>query len=81
MALVLCPECGEETLDRLTNCPLCDEPLAEEKQQTKPIINEVAELKVMDPAVGSGHFLLVAFDLLLDMYKEQFFALYFKERK
>jgi len=34
MALVLCPECGEETLDRLTNCPLCDKPLAEERQQT-----------------------------------------------
>ena len=34
MALVLCPECGEETLDRLTNCPLCNEPLAEDKQQT-----------------------------------------------
>ena len=33
MALVLCPECGEETLDRLTNCPLCDEPLAEERRQ------------------------------------------------
>ncbi|MEN8730850.1 MAG: hypothetical protein AB1Z51_13790 [Desulfuromonadales bacterium] len=35
MALVLCPECGEETLDRLTNCPLCEEPLAEEKQQIR----------------------------------------------
>ena len=34
MALVLCPECGEETVDRLTKCPLCDEPLAEERQPT-----------------------------------------------
>ena len=34
MALVLCPECGEETLDRLTNCPLCDEPLAIKRPQT-----------------------------------------------
>ena len=33
MALVLCPECGEETLDRLTNCPLCEEPLAEGPRQ------------------------------------------------
>ena len=33
MALVLCPECGEETLDRLTNCPLCDEPLAMGQRQ------------------------------------------------
>ena len=35
MALVLCPECGEETLDRLTNCPLCDKPLAEEQQTSE----------------------------------------------
>jgi hypothetical protein len=42
MALVLCPECGEETLDRLTNCPLCDEPLAEERQPT----NEATKLLV-----------------------------------
>ena len=34
MALVFCPECGEETLDRLTNCPLCDEPLTEGRQPT-----------------------------------------------
>ena len=27
MALVFCPECGEETLDQLNNCPLCDKPL------------------------------------------------------
>ena len=40
MALVLCPECGEETLDRLTNCPLCDKPLAEERKQT----NEATKL-------------------------------------
>jgi len=35
MALVLCPECGEETLDRLTNCPLCDKPLAEKPQTSE----------------------------------------------
>jgi len=27
MALVLCPECGEETLDQLVNCPICANPL------------------------------------------------------
>jgi len=42
MALVLCPECGEETLDRLTNCPLCDKPLAEERPQK----NEATRLLV-----------------------------------
>ena len=31
----------------------------------------VSDLKAFDPAVGSGHFLLVAFDLLLEMYKEE----------
>ena len=36
-----------------------------------PIISEVADLKVLDPAVGSGHFLVVAFDLLMDIYKEE----------
>jgi type II restriction/modification system DNA methylase subunit YeeA len=36
-----------------------------------PIIKDVIELKVLDPAVGSGHFLVVAFDLLVQMYKEE----------
>ena len=27
MSLVLCQECGEETLDQLANCPHCDEPI------------------------------------------------------
>ncbi len=36
-----------------------------------PIIQDVTELKVLDPAVGSGHFLVVAFDLLMQMYQEE----------
>lgn len=35
MALVLCPECGEETLDRLDTCPVCDKPLAEGLKRTR----------------------------------------------
>lgn len=31
----------------------------------------VRELKILDPAVGSGHFLVVAFDLLFAMYNEE----------
>ena len=31
MAMILCSECGEETLDQLNNCPICDQPLAKEK--------------------------------------------------
>ncbi|WP_372716081.1 BREX-6 system adenine-specific DNA-methyltransferase PglX [Novipirellula sp.] len=31
----------------------------------------VRELKILDPAVGSGHFLIVAFDLLYALYEEE----------
>ncbi|USQ82557.1 BREX-6 system adenine-specific DNA-methyltransferase PglX [Streptomyces phaeoluteigriseus] len=31
----------------------------------------VRELKLLDPAVGSGHFLVVAFDLLVALYREE----------
>jgi hypothetical protein len=31
----------------------------------------VAEITLIDPAAGSGHFLIEAFDLLFDMYKEE----------
>jgi len=34
MALVLCPECGEETLDQLVNCPICANPLDSSKSST-----------------------------------------------
>jgi hypothetical protein len=47
--------------------------LVEPQEPTKDdaIIKDVTELKVLDPAVGSGHFLVVAFDLLMQMYKEE----------
>jgi uncharacterized protein (DUF983 family) len=35
MALVLCPECGEETLDQMVSCPVCDKPLAAEQNQDR----------------------------------------------
>jgi hypothetical protein len=35
MALVLCPECGEETLDQLVSCPLCNVPLAANQQNDR----------------------------------------------
>jgi hypothetical protein len=31
----------------------------------------VREMKILDPAVGSGHFLVVAFDLLMALYREE----------
>lgn len=33
--------------------------------------DSVRDLKILDPAVGSGHFLVVAFDLLFALYKEE----------
>ncbi len=33
--------------------------------------DSVRDLKILDPAVGSGHFLVVAFDLLVALYKEE----------
>jgi hypothetical protein len=33
--------------------------------------DSVRDLKLLDPAVGSGHFLVVAFDLLLALYREE----------
>jgi len=31
----------------------------------------IRELKILDPALGSGHFLVVAFDLLFSLYQEE----------
>ncbi|MBW1700381.1 MAG: N-6 DNA methylase [Deltaproteobacteria bacterium] len=43
----------------------------EENPPIERELKKAIEIKLMDPAVGSGHFHLVAFDLLLDMYKEE----------
>jgi hypothetical protein len=43
----------------------------ENQEPSDPIISDITELKVLDPAVGSGHFHVVAFDLLMQMYKEE----------
>lgn len=36
-----------------------------------PLISEVAEIKLLDPACGSGHILVEGFDLLFAMYTEE----------
>lgn len=55
-------------------------PLREKLDYLVPVQNDfrpperhlsVGDLKVFDPACGSGHFLLGAFDLLLDMWQEE----------
>lgn len=44
---------------------------SELKTQNSPLISEVAHLKLLDPASGSGHILVEGFDLLYAMYREE----------
>src|SRR5205085_2142767 len=37
----------------------------------KPAVTDLASLTLLDPCVGSGHFLREAFDMLVAMYREQ----------
>ncbi len=45
------------------------QPIPEDAVEHAP--DSVRELKILDPAVGSGHFLVVAFDLLVALYREE----------
>jgi hypothetical protein len=45
------------------------QPLPEDAVAQAP--SSVRDLKLLDPAVGSGHFLVVAFDLLFALYQEE----------
>ncbi|MCS3632319.1 hypothetical protein GGP55_002935 [Salinibacter ruber] len=38
---------------------------------TGPIFDDLSELELFDPAAGSGHILVVGFDLLMEMYRER----------
>lgn len=70
---------GQLWLDLNPHSPLKDkmkyrvEP-AEGNPPAEPIIKEAAELKLLDPASGSSHILVEAFDLLFDMYKEEYYT-------
>ena len=44
---------------------------ATDNDPTEPIFDELSELKLFDPAAGSGHILVVGFDLLMEMYRER----------
>lgn len=35
MSQVICPKCGENTIDRLSNCPVCNEPLVEGQKRNE----------------------------------------------
>src|SRR6266545_604051 len=56
---------ADESVDRLCRflVPLPSRPLPRAKKSPR-------EMKVLDPACGSGHFLLYAFDVLFAMYRE-----------
>ena len=41
---------------------------------SEPIISEVSQLTLIDPAVGSGHILVEGFDLLFQMYMEEYYT-------
>lgn len=45
------------------------QPIPDDAMATAP--DTVRGLKILDPAVGSGHFLVVAFDLLFALYQEE----------
>jgi len=45
------------------------QPLPEDAVKQAP--ESVRDLKILDPAVGSGHFLVVALDLLVALYREE----------
>ena len=46
----------------------------ESDQVSEPIISEVSQLTLIDPAVGSGHILVEGFDLLYQMYMEEYYT-------
>ena len=45
------------------------QPIPDDAVEQAP--ESVRELRILDPAVGSGHFLVVAFDLLVALYREE----------
>ncbi len=62
--LDLNPDSGLKTnMDYLVDNPDAASPV--------PLVSEVAEIKLLDPACGSGHILVEGFDILFDMYTEE----------
>lgn len=45
------------------------QPIPDDAVESAP--ESVREIRLLDPAVGSGHFLVVAFDLLVALYREE----------
>lgn len=55
---------------RFLTQPTLIEGSANESMQISRDLKDPRDIKVLDPACGSGHFLLYAFDLLLSIYEE-----------
>ena len=69
---------GKIWLDKHPNSPLKSQMkyLVENESDGKkePIINNVEELSLIDPAAGSGHILVEGFELLYQMYMEEYYT-------
>ncbi|MEM1392431.1 MAG: BREX-1 system adenine-specific DNA-methyltransferase PglX [Cyanobacteria bacterium P01_H01_bin.150] len=61
----------EDNLEPLPNPLLQGEGIGEPIQNLKSKIQNPEDLTIIDPACGSGHILVYAFDLLFEIYKEQ----------
>jgi hypothetical protein len=46
----------------------------ESDSNAEPIISEVSQLTLIDPGVGSGHILVEGFDLIFQMYMEEYYT-------
>lgn len=68
---------GRIWLDKHPDSPIRNEmkyfvePSDKENYKPEPIIDNITQLTLLDPASGSGHILVVGFDLMMKMYKEE----------
>mgnify|MGYP000286001550 CR=1 FL=1 len=44
---------------------------SDENPNAEPIIEDITDLTLLDPAAGSGHILVVGFEYLMEMYREE----------
>jgi type II restriction/modification system DNA methylase subunit YeeA len=76
---------GKIWLDKKPNSPLrasmkylveneSESTISSNEVDSKAIIKEVEELTLIDPAAGSGHILVEGFDLLYQMYIEEYYT-------
>lgn len=76
---------GKIWLDKKPNSPLrasmkylveneSDSTVIARNEAISTIIDDVSQLTLIDPAAGSGHILVEGFDLLYQMYKEEYYT-------